>query len=155
MPEAALPASTHAWSLAAWLLEHETDDPGDPDAALAAAQRTCQKLCTRLAKLVTAAGSQSLLARAIHLAAAEAPFLRGVRAGTIPGPCLENVQDSAHGETYEQTQAGLQAVVAHFVDLLVLFIGESVTGRLVCDVWPTAPLSTGGGTDSAPREAES
>jgi len=141
-------------SLAAWLLEQETDDAADPDAVLAAAERTCQKLCTRLAKLVTVAGCQSLLARAIHLAAAEAPFLRAVRAGTIPGQCLENVQESADGATRQQTQAGLHAVVAHLIGLLVLFIGEGMTGRLVRDVWPDAPLGAGG-TDSAPQEAPS
>jgi hypothetical protein len=84
--------ATHAVRLAAWLHKRESTDADDPDAVLAAAERTCQKLCTRLARLVTVAGCQSLLARAIHLAAAEEPFLRRVRAGAIPGPCLEGVQ---------------------------------------------------------------
>jgi hypothetical protein len=152
MRETSLATSTHAVrSLAAWLLEHETDDPDDPDAALAAAERMCQKLSTRLVKLITVAGCQSLLARAIHLAAAEAPFLRGVRAGTIPGPCLENVRDSTREATYQQAQAGLIAVVAHLIGLLVLFIGEDMTERLVRDVWPDAPLGISG-PDSAPQE---
>jgi hypothetical protein len=134
MPETSPATSNHAVrSLAAWLVERETDHGDDPDAALVAAERTCQKLCTRLAKLVTAAGCQSLLARAIRLAAAEAPFLRGVRAGTIPGPCLENVQDSARGATCQQTQAGLLAVVAHLLGLLAVFIGEGMTERLARD----------------------
>jgi len=137
--------------LAAWLLEHETDNADVPDAVLAAAERTCQKLSTRLAKLVTVAGSQALLARAIHLAAAEAPFLRGVRAGTITGPCLENVRDGAREATYQQTQAGLIAVVAHLIGLLALFIGEDMTEHLVRDVWPDAPLGISG-PDSAPQE---
>jgi hypothetical protein len=152
MPETSPATGTHAVrSLAAWLLEHETDSADVPDAFLAAAERTCQKLSTRLAKLVTVAGCQSLLARAIHLAVAEAPFLRGVRAGTIPEPCLENVRDSAREATYQQTQAGLLAVVAHLIGLLVRFIGEDMTERLVRDVWPDAPLGIGG-PDSAPQE---
>ena len=145
-------AATHAVRLAEWVLRDETGDGDDPDAVLAAAERICQKLSTRLAKLVTAAGCQSLLARAVHLAAAEAPFVRGVRAGMIPGPCLQNVRDSARGATCQQTQAALIAVVAHLIGLLALFIGDDLTGRLVRDVWPEAPLNAGG-TDSAPPEA--
>jgi hypothetical protein len=152
MREASPATSTHAVRfVAAWLLEHETDNADVPDAVLAAAERTCQKLSTRLAKLVTVAGCQSLLARAIHLAAAEVPFLRGVRAGTMPGPCLEGVQESTEGAMYQQTQAGLLAVVAHLIGLLVLFIGEDMTERLVHDVWPDAPLGMGR-PDSAPQE---
>jgi len=112
---------------------------------LTAAERTCQMLCIRLAKLVTAAGCQSLLARAIHLAAADAPFLRDVRAGMVPGACLEGVQESTHaamadGATADQTRAGLEAIITHLVNLLALFIGPDLTGRLVHDVWPDAPL---------------
>jgi hypothetical protein len=44
------------------------------------------------------------------------------------------------------------AVVAHLLGLLVLFIGDHMTGRLVRDVWPDAPLSSGG-TDSATQQS--
>jgi len=79
------------------------------------------------------------------------PVLSGVRAGAIPGPCLENVRDSARGATCQQTQAGLLAVVAHLLGLLVLFVGEDMTQRLVRDVWPDAPLGIGR-PDSAPQQ---
>ena len=138
--------------LALWLLRREASDGDGPDTTRTAAERSCQKLCVRLASLVTAAGCQSLLARAIHLAAAEAPFLRGVRAGVVPGACLEGVQESIRGVTPEQTQAGLVAVVAHLIGLLALFVGDDVTERLVRDVWPDAPLGAAG-ADPAPREA--
>ena len=115
-----------------------------PDAFKAAAERTCQKLCTRLARLVTAAGCQSLLARAIHLAAAEAPFLRGVRAGMLPETCLQGFAESAQGASSEQVQGAVVAVVTQLISLLALFIGDQMTGRLVHDVWPEAPLRADG-----------
>ncbi len=148
-------AGTHAArSLAAWLLQYEGGDADNVDAVLEAAERTCQKLCTRLARLVTTAGCQLLLARAIHLAEAEAPFLQGVRAGTVPGPCLEGVQDSTAGATGEQARSGLVAMIAHLIGLLGLFIGDHLTRRLVHDVWPDAPLVEDG-TGSAAEEASS
>ena len=121
------------------------------DAMPTAAERACQKLCVRLAKLVTAAGCQSLLARAIHLAAVDAPFLRGVRAGVVPAACLEGVHEAARGVSPETTRAGLVAVLAHLLGLLATFIGDDVTARIVGDVWSDAPFGRGE-ADSVPRE---
>jgi len=129
--------------LVLWLLRHEAKDSDEPEALLAAAERSLQKLCTLVAKLMTAAGCQSLVARAIQLAAAEAPFLQGVRAGIVPGACLEGVQESAQGVTSEQKLAGLVAVLAQLIGLLELFIGDDVTRRLVRDEWPDVPLGQG------------
>jgi hypothetical protein len=109
-------------------------------------------LCVRLAKLVTASGCQLLLARAIHLAAVETPVLRNVRAGIVPGMCLEGLRESGPEVTLKEMEAGVAAVAAQFIGLLDLFIGEDVTRRLVRDVWPDAPLSQGE-TDSAAQEA--
>jgi hypothetical protein len=138
--------------LALWLLRREANGSDEPNVMLAAAERCLQKLCTRLAKLMTAAGCQSLVARAIHLAAAEAPFLHGVRAGLIPGACLDGVQESAVGLVSEQKQAGLVAVLAQLIGLVEWLIGHDVTRSLVRDVWPDLPLGSGL-TDSAPKEA--
>jgi hypothetical protein len=126
--------------VALWLLRQETNDADGADAIPTAAERTCQKLCVRLAKVLTAAGCQSLVARAIHLAATDAPFLRGVRAGMIPAPCLEGVQEGTRNVSPDLARAGLVAVVAHVLGLLAMFVGDDVTARLVRDVWPDAPF---------------
>jgi hypothetical protein len=140
--------------LAVWLLRRDVNDSDEPDVVLGAAERSLQMLCMRLAKLVTASGCQLLLARAIHLAAVENPILRSVSAGMVPGVCLEGLRESGPGVALEQMEAGLVAVMAQFIGLLDLFIGEGVTGRLVRDVWPDAPLSLSE-TDSAAQEARS
>ena len=76
--------------------------------------------------------------RAIHLAAAEAPVLRGVRAGMLPETCLQGLAESAQGAPLEQMQVAFLAVVTHLIGLLALFKGDPMTVRLVQDVWPEA-----------------
>lgn len=152
MPEVPL-TTVHGASrlLAAWLLQFEADTGDFPEGVQAIAERICEKLCTRMAKLVTAAGCQSLLARALHLAAAEASLLRGVRAGMLPGTCLQGLEESVHDATPEQMKDALLAVLSHLIGLLAVFIGDHMTGRIVHDVWPDAPLPPGG-THSASQE---
>jgi hypothetical protein len=126
--------------LADWLLR-EASDSGDPQAIVASAERSFHSLCTRLMELATPSGCQTLLNRAIRLAAGEFPFLQGVRAGRLPGECLEGVQESGQGVTSEHLKAGLVAVMAQFIDLFEVFVGETLMARLIGQMWPDAPLS--------------
>jgi hypothetical protein len=132
------------------MLRQEAHDPHDEEAVLAAGERTFQKLCARLARWVTGQGCQSLLAHALHLAAAEAPFLANVRAGIPPATCLEGLRESRMGTSPADTETGLVVALAHMLGLLSRFIGAGLTRRLIEDVWPNAPLS---GTDSDQQEA--
>ena len=118
----------------------EANDADNTDAVVTAAERALRVLCVRLTNVLSAAGCQALVARAIRLAAIEFPFLRGVQAGTGPDMCLDGLQDSAHGVSLEQVKAGLVAVVAQLVGLLELLVGTQVTLHLLSDVWPDAPL---------------
>jgi hypothetical protein len=126
--------------LADWLLR-EASDSGEPEVIAASAERSFHSLCTRLMELATPSGCQALLNRAIRLAAGEFPFLLGVRAGLLPGECLEGVQESGQGVTSEHLKAGLIALMAQFIDLLELFVGETLMVHLIRQVWPDAPLS--------------
>jgi hypothetical protein len=125
--------------LADWLLQ-EASDSGDPETIVASAERSFRTLCTRLVELATPSGCQTLLNRAIRLAAGEFPFLQGVRAGRLPGECLEGVQESGQGVTSDHLKAGLVAVMAQFIDLFELFVGETLLARLIREAWPDAPL---------------
>jgi hypothetical protein len=99
-----------------------------------AAFRVCEKLRTPLCTFSGVAGFRSLLSRALVLARADAPLLAGVRIlpdGTIRySPELESRWHSA-----EAAQAGT-ALASELLGLLVTFIGEALTLRLVHDVWP-------------------
>ncbi len=132
----------------------EANDADNADAVVAAAERALQVLCMRLTNVLSAAGCQALITRAIRLAAVDFPFLRGVRAGTAPDPCLDGLQDSAQGVTLEQLKAGVAAIVAQLVGLLELFVGPQVTVHLFSDVWTDAPLGVGK-QDSAAQETGS
>jgi hypothetical protein len=134
MPETSPATSNHTVrSLAAWLVEHETDHGYDPDAALVAAERTCQKLCTRLAKrLPRQAVSRYLRARS----AWQRPrprFSGAFVPARSPGHVSRMFRTMRAGRRASKTQAGLLAVVAHLLGLLAVFIGEGMTERLVRD----------------------
>jgi hypothetical protein len=122
--------------LARWLLEKETGVAADPTAAPAAAEHVCQKLSRHLARLVSPAGSQAILSRALHLAQAEFPFLEGVRAGRSPEVCFEGLDEHVHDVDPSEVGQGLRAVLGTMLDLLVGFIGEDLTMRLLREVWP-------------------
>lgn len=101
--------------------------------------RVCENLRLRLSKLAGDAGFRSLMSRAVALAKAEVPLLAAVQVRAdgslegfdrpIPG------QDTGSGD-----EAGV-AIVAQLLGLLVTFIGEPLTHRLVRDAWPNASLA--------------
>jgi hypothetical protein len=129
---------THA-DLACWLVDKETGLEADPAGLAAAAERVYRKLSGRLSRSVSPAGSQAILSRALHLTRAEFPFLEGVRAGKAPERCFEGLDERVHHVDVGEARQGLLAVLGTLLDLLVRFIGEELTVRLVRDVWPDLP----------------
>ena len=103
----------------------------------AGATRACERLRISLSKFAGADGFKSLLGRALALASVEAPSLRGVKIGT-----------DARLEGFEQVAAdagtgameGEAAIIAYLLQLLVTFIGEPLTLRLVREAWPEVSL---------------
>jgi hypothetical protein len=96
----------------------------------------CEKLRRSLCALTGVAGFRSLLSRALALAKAEAPGLSAVQVmadGSLQGPGeLEPQIDKNHvGE-------GGVILIAQLLALLLTFIGEALTLRLVQDIWPDA-----------------
>jgi hypothetical protein len=126
--------------LARWLLAREMDDPLQPTDLAAAAEAVFGKLSRRVARLVTFVACQALLARALHLARREFPFLEDVRPGPSPDVCLEGLAERVRGVEHAHASEGLAAVLANVLGLLATFIGEEITLRLVRDAWPDAQL---------------
>jgi hypothetical protein len=82
-------------------------------------------------------GHRALVMRALALAGAEVPWLRGIRVaadGTLEGtgPDDESIDPD------EVIEGGV-ALVAQMIGLLVAFIGERLTLQLVREVWPKLP----------------
>ena len=96
--------------------------------------RVCEKLRISLTQFVGADGFATLLRRSLVLARAEVSSLQAVRAtadGRLEG--LEALATEAGKDGEAAT-----AITAHLLGLLVTFIGESVTLRLIRDAWPDA-----------------
>ncbi len=96
------------------------------------------KLRPHLATLVGNAGYRALQARAIALAGAEVQWVRGLHVnagGTLDG--LEEIHAKLGADDFIK---GRVALVAELLGLLVAFVGESLTLRLVQEIWPKVPL---------------
>jgi hypothetical protein len=91
-----------------------------------AVSRVCDKLRRPFATLAGIAGFRSLLARALTLAKQESPDLTGWEVKS---------DGSLQGLNGEATQSGA-VLIANLIGLMVTFIGESLTLRLLHDVWP-------------------
>ena len=101
----------------------------------------CEALRNSFSKFAGPDGFAALLRRSLALARADAPALRGVQLGA---DCrLEGLDEDAAGDGAE---AGL-ALAAHLLELLVTFIGEPLTLRLVRESWP----DINSGSDDGPE----
>jgi type IV secretory pathway VirB2 component (pilin) len=118
-------------ALAQQLLAYEADEAGAamPDAEVVC--RVCDKLRRPIATLAGAAGFRSLLARALTLAKQESPALNAWEV---------QPDGSLQGLNGEAAQAGA-VLIAQFIGLTITFIGESLTLRLLNDVWVDLPDS--------------
>ena len=91
--------------------------------------RVCDKLRRPLTTLTGAAGFRSLLARALALAKQESPVL---------GAWEIRSDGSLAGVNGEAAQSG-SVLIAHLIGLMITFIVESLTLRLVHDAWLDLP----------------
>jgi hypothetical protein len=128
-----LPKSRH---LAQRLLTYEAVAGKTSEPPESAALRVYAKLRRPLITLAGVAGFRSILSRALTLAKAEVPSLSGVQVaadGSLKG--LDELEPQIEKEQARDEGAIL---IAQLLGLLVTFIGEGLTLRLVQDVWPEA-----------------
>jgi len=98
-----------------------------------------EKLRPTLSMLVGNAGFRTLLARALTLATAEIPWLRGVKVNA--DGALEGWEEPYVQLGPDKFLEGRVVLLAQLLGLLVAFIGESLTVRLVREVWPKLTIS--------------
>ena len=97
-----------------------------------------ERLRPQLTSLTGNGGFQALLTRALALARVEVPWLRAVQVkadGSLDG--LTELQAQL---TPAEFLEGKVVLLAQLLGLLVAFIGENLTLRLVRQVWPQVPL---------------
>jgi hypothetical protein len=117
--------------LAQRLVDYEEVETSPAVADMHAVCRVCDKLRRPLTTLAGAAGFRSLLARALTLAKQESPVL---------GAWEVKPDGSLEGLNGEAAQSGA-VLIAHLIGLMNTFIGESLTLRLLHDVWLDLPDS--------------
>lgn len=89
----------------------------------------CEKLRRPLTTLAGTAGFTSVLSRALTLAQREAPALRVAQ--VRPDGSMEGLSGN--------TSEAQSILVAYLLNLLLTFIGEALTMRLLSDIWPDVP----------------
>jgi hypothetical protein len=112
------------------LLAIEAAGRAATDAPANEAVLVCEKLRLSLTRFVGADGFAGLQRRAIALARREVPGLQHVTVS--PDGSLEGLETSV-AETTNSDEAA--AIIVHLLGLLVTFIGEPLTLRLVRDAW--------------------
>jgi hypothetical protein len=124
------------------LLQYEIGRAGAAASLSDGFQRICGAMHERLAPLISSNGFSTLFARALKLAARDCPVLaavtisveRDVAVSHLPLPCNT---DQSH-----ELAAALALVLAHFIWLLVNFIGGNLGLGAVCEIWPEVPFDT-------------
>jgi hypothetical protein len=120
------------------LIAYEIAGNKSSGAKAQAAFPVCEKLRAPLATLMGSAGFNALLARALARATTEVPSLRAVQVNA--DGCLEVVDRPALQSDAKALSRDSVVLVAQLLGLLVDFIGENLTLRIVRDAWPKVSL---------------
>jgi hypothetical protein len=96
--------------------------------------RVCEKLRPHLATLMGSAGFQALFSRAVAVAKPEVGWLRWVQVKADGS--LEGVDELEAQVSPEEMTEGCVVLLAQLLGLLVAFIGEDLTFRVVRELWP-------------------
>ncbi len=119
------------------LVAYETRGNKSSEATPVAAFPVCEKLCPHLVTLVGNNGFHALISRALALAGAEVAWLRTVRVKA--DGALEEPNPHVRVDPKRIHEGGV-VLIAQLLGLLVAFIGEDLTLRLVREVWPKVPF---------------
>ena len=120
------------------LMAYEARGTQSLDARAAAFFAVSEKLRPQLAMLTGTGGHRALLTRALALAKAEVVWLRAVRVSADGS--LEGIEKPQARIQPNALFEGRVVLLARLLGLLVAFIGQDLTLRLVRDVWPEVPL---------------
>ncbi len=121
----------NAREIAERLLVYEAADPSAPAQNTVPAMHVCQKLGRPLSQLVGETGSRALLARALTLAKREEEVLIPVKVSE------QGALEGLEGKAAEASAV----IVVELIGLVLTFLGEALTIRLVRDVWPDRAAS--------------
>jgi len=124
--------------LAQRLLWQEAGGRLDAENLAKAAERILDRLRRKLTDLLGQAGFIALYRRALRLAQGEYPALENLAVDAKPDERLLGLHEfaAANSENLATFVAGFSTLLAHLIWLLVTFIGDSLTVRLINEIWP-------------------
>jgi hypothetical protein len=131
-------ASPEMRNFAKRLIASETKGANSAQMTTADALNVCERLRPQMVMLMGDGGFRALRSRAVALAAKEVLWLRAVHVKS--DGALGGLEDPRPPLSPDALLEGGVAVLAQLLGLLVTFIGEELTLRLVREDWPDAPL---------------
>jgi hypothetical protein len=124
--------------LALNVLAQPSGSADGPEELAAAARRAYEDLARVSAPLIGHVGIAALIARALHLAQRDYPWLKAASDSHDANEPFASVIISLSGQNPATATEGAAAVFAAFAELLVTFIGEPLTAGLLRKAWPEA-----------------
>ena len=118
------------------MLAREAGTGADAPAIAAACRRLCERLAQQLTPLIGGGGVTAICDRSLHLAQQRFPGLAPVRASDQRDAPFALLQLSLEQQEPAAATEAAVAVIATASDLLAMFIGESVTIRVLHEAWP-------------------
>ena len=115
---------------------------GSVDEVTGAMEQGCQALRGRLAPLVGSAAFDALMGRAVNLAARNFAFLDDTPIGA--NCSADGLRQAVAGREQREVTDAVVAILANFLWLLVIFIGENLGIRMVHEIWPHVPFKAAG-----------
>ena len=120
------------------LIAYETKGEKSSEKKTRAACRVAEKLRPHLATLMGNLGFRGLLSRALALANAEVPWLHAVHVNADGS--FEGLDGLGTQVDPDEIFKGCVVLLAELLGLLMAFIGENLTLRLVREIWPQLSL---------------
>lgn len=121
------------------LLRYEADESDEPTALADALERACCALHERLAPLISSLGFETLVRRSLQVGRRDHPILEAVTVEVDKRCTLIGLPAAIDGRSSHEVADAMTAVLAHFIWLLIVFIGENLSLRKVHEVWPEVP----------------
>ncbi len=122
--------------LAQQLLAFEAEGQPRAEELARAAEQACRRLRRYFVNVIGPAGFASLFTRALRLAQDEFPMLERIAFAADADICLHGAHEFAAAHGSVAAGDALAAILAHFISLLVTFIGEDLGLRLIREIWP-------------------
>jgi hypothetical protein len=115
--------------------------PRSAAAVADATQISCGELYRILDTMMGTPGLQALIGRALQITARDYSWLTAVTPGPGDDCALTGLSEAAGALDVNDATEGAAALLASIVWLLISFIGEDLTSRLVRNAWPEVSFS--------------